>query len=147
MSRATELLDLDIGNCQSRYSYQWPYKNRSVWSNKREGFIQQWNSYSWNKMMRMATWHRLHCCCGILPGAGLRWTTFVSMGVVGRIYWGGIPLPSSVMNGRWLTRSSSALWQVLFLILQGVHPPSSPKQRGCPGGVAGLVAADPTHGR
>jgi len=37
------------------------------------------------------------------------------------------------MDGRWLKRSSSALWQVLYLILMGVHvhTPSTP---GRPGG-------------
>ena len=46
------------------------------------------------------------------------------------------------MDGRWLTRSSSALWQVLFFILLGVHiqTPSSPKK---PGGGDGFVADNP----
>jgi hypothetical protein len=51
---------------------------------------------------------------------------------------------SAAVVGRWLKQSSSALWQVLFLILQGDHTPSS---LGKPRGVAGWVADGPTMNR
>ena len=43
------------------------------------------------------------------------------------------------MDGRWLTKTFSTPWQILHLILLGVHV-HTPSTSGGPGGGAGLVA-------
>ena len=48
------------------------------------------------------------------------------------------------MDGRWLTRSSSTLLQILSFILLGVHIIHPPHQKTCTGGEDGLVADNPT---
>lgn len=45
--------------------------------------------------------------------------------VIDAPWWVATPC-QDLLNGCWLTVSSPALWQVLFFILQGVKPPSSP---------------------
>ena len=45
--------------------------------------------------------------------------------VIDAPWWVATPC-QDLLNGCWLTVSSPALWQVLFFVLQGVKPPSSP---------------------